>query len=957
MPSMYLILSKELIILAASDLYLKATNKRREAISDQYIFDVFPMNEGEPEHHSIGYSLQTVLATREVHTLPVTRFDTPDPENPDATVERHWLSSHTPVLNDAGGIDYIIHHTQDVTNWVTAEQKLTLSLEKERMVSAHSQQLQKRLEKLLLEVPARMAILSGPDLVYEFINQRYQRERFGGREMIGKPLAEVLPEIKSTPAYEAIRRVYQTGETFEGKELSISIVSAEGDESESYYFDLIYQARYDEKGQIDGVLSFAYDVTELVKARKVVEQKEKELKMLNSKLEEANLEILASNEEILASNEELQITNETLHLTQQRLIQLNAELEERVNIRTVELLRAQQESEHQRERLNRFFMQAPAGICVLDGKDLVFELINPPFQKLFPDRKMSGRPILEALPELKEQGIWDILQNVYETGRTFEGHERALFLAREEGGALEERYFNFIYQARLDQQNKVDGVLVFVFEVTEVVRNRRLEEQNEKRFRFLLDTMPQQVWTTSEDGSLNYVNQVVCNDFGKTAEEVIASGLESFIHPDDIAGFISRKQIALETGVEYMAEFRLLFGNGQYCWHLGRAVPLVENEKVKLWLGTNTNIEIQKSNEQKKDEFLSIASHELKTPLTSIKAFNQLMQRPVDPERLSGFIKKSSEHIFRLEKLINDLLDVTKINAGKMNYTMQEFNFKQMLLDSIESVQHTALRHRIILENAEDIVYTGDRFRLEQVLNNFLNNAIKYSPMGEKVIVNCVVQLNNIIVSVQDFGIGIAERDMHRLFERYYRVDNTAMRFEGLGLGLFIASEILKRHKGSFWIESMPDEGSTFYFRLPLSASAGTSPYSEQDKFYQDPTVSIRLNEEFGRLDVDWTGFQNLESVQHGCMRMLKMLSSSKVNKVLNDNSHVQGTWSEASDWVGQDWFPMMEKEGLRYFAWVYSPSSFSQLSAQKSVDVASGGVSIKLFTDIASAEQWINNK
>jgi signal transduction histidine kinase len=121
-----------------------------------------------------------------------------------------------------------------------------------------------------------------------------------------------------------------------------------------------------------------------------------------------------------------------------------------------------------------------------------------------------------------------------------------------------------------------------------------------------------------------------------------------------------------------------------------------------------------------------------------------------------------------------------------------------------------------VLQNAVDLNYLGDHYRLEQVLNNFLTNAIKYSPDGEKIIVDSKIENNNVIVSVQDFGIGIAKKDLDHLFDRYYRVDNTAMHFEGLGLGLFISSEILKGHKGRFWIDSEEGVGSTFYFQLPL---------------------------------------------------------------------------------------------------------------------------------------------
>jgi signal transduction histidine kinase len=221
----------------------------------------------------------------------------------------------------------------------------------------------------------------------------------------------------------------------------------------------------------------------------------------------------------------------------------------------------------------------------------------------------------------------------------------------------------------------------------------------------------------------------------------------------------------------------------------------------------------------KKDEFLSIASHELKTPLTSIKAFNQLMQRTNNIDTLKSFISKSEHNILRLDKLVGDLLDVTKINAGKMQYNMHFFDFEEMLRQTIDNVQHTSATHQLILEHHEPVKYIGDRIRIEQVVSNFLTNAIKYSPGANRVIINCYVKDEHIIVSVQDFGIGITSDDMSHLFERYHRISNASMHFEGLGLGLFICSEILNRHQGSFWIESELNAGSTFYFKLPLSTA------------------------------------------------------------------------------------------------------------------------------------------
>ena len=216
------------------------------------------------------------------------------------------------------------------------------------------------------------------------------------------------------------------------------------------------------------------------------------------------------------------------------------------------------------------------------------------------------------------------------------------------------------------------------------------------------------------------MNDVLCISLGHTAQEILEIGLPHFAHPEDLPHIFRQWEEALRSGAEYSAEYRLRFADGSYRWHLGRAVPMIEDGSISFWLGTNTDIDAQKENEQRKDEFLSIASHELKTPLTSIKSFNQLMNRVRDGQQLGLYIQKSYNNILRLEKLINDLLDVTKINAGKMIYDMQPFDFLDMVRETIENVQLTTNSHEIILNSCEPFEFKGDRLRLEQVMVNLL---------------------------------------------------------------------------------------------------------------------------------------------------------------------------------------------------------------------------------------------
>lgn len=225
--------------------------------------------------------------------------------------------------------------------------------------------------------------------------------------------------------------------------------------------------------------------------------------------------------------------------------------------------------------------------------------------------------------------------------------------------------------------------------------------------------------------------------------------------------------------------------------------------------------------EAKKDEFFNMVSHEFKTPLTNIKAINQLLEKTADKAgKTYAFILNANHSIKRLERLIEDLLDVTRINAGLIDLNIAEFNFTDALTHSIGNVQLTANRHRILLDNSINIKYLGDQFRIEQVIVNLLNNAIKYSPKADKILVKAEIAAGWVVVIVEDFGIGIAKEDIDQLFQRFYRVSKTAMLYQGVGLGLYIAAEIIKKHNGTFTIESEPGKGSRFCFSLPLNAGA-----------------------------------------------------------------------------------------------------------------------------------------
>lgn len=217
---------------------------------------------------------------------------------------------------------------------------------------------------------------------------------------------------------------------------------------------------------------------------------------------------------------------------------------------------------------------------------------------------------------------------------------------------------------------------------------------------------------------------------------------------------------------------------------------------------------------------MGIASHELKTTVTSLKGSIQILQRMSDkklpPDQLGNFIEKAARQTDKLTVLLDDLLDVTKIQAGKLQLNYTRFDACQMVKESVDEVRAQGGSHELFFHDGYGVEITADRPRLEQVVNNFLTNAIKYSPEAKKVEINCYADADNFTVEVKDFGIGIPPNKRDYLFDRFYRVQKSSAHFSGLGLGLYISAEIVKRHQGTIGMKGNDGPGSTFWFQVPV---------------------------------------------------------------------------------------------------------------------------------------------
>ena len=217
----------------------------------------------------------------------------------------------------------------------------------------------------------------------------------------------------------------------------------------------------------------------------------------------------------------------------------------------------------------------------------------------------------------------------------------------------------------------------------------------------------------------------------------------------------------------------------------------------------------------KKDEFIGLASHELKTPLASISGYLQILLRLINEERSQKFLSKAYTQVTRLTALVNDLLDVSKIEAGKLRLAEGDLDLKGIIEEAIELTDHLAGKHKInFTTNAASCLIKGDAQRIEQVVVNLLSNAIKYSPAADRVEIGLDCAEEVVKVWVKDFGPGIAGDKLKNIFARFYRIDDASPNVSGLGIGLYLCHEIITRHGGSIWAESTLGAGSTFYFTL-----------------------------------------------------------------------------------------------------------------------------------------------
>ena len=382
---------------------------------------------------------------------------------------------------------------------------------------------------------------------------------------------------------------------------------------------------------------------------------------------------------------------------------------------------------------------------------------------------------------------------------------------------------------RYNTDGSFAGFISACMDIDEQQKFREKIMESELLFKTISNASPAALWMTNKDEKNVFVSNTWLQWTGKTFEEQINRGWLSAVVEEDKEITISKFRECFAERKNFITEFRFARKEGELRWGLTEGRPYYDiNGYFAGYAGSVTDITEIKKLEERKDDFIKMASHELKTPITSIKGYVQLLLNIYDELNEEKFqasritVKSSlytiSKQVSKLTRLVSELLDLSRIESGKLELRKSEFDLGVLVEEVVQDARLTTSKHAVIINNDFEGNVYADKDRIAQVLLNLLTNAIKYSPDADNIEVYVEGNKKQAIIKVKDHGIGIDKKDQNRIFERFYRVEGKSEQtYPGFGIGLFIAAEIIQRHKGTISVESEKGNGAVFTITLPVN--------------------------------------------------------------------------------------------------------------------------------------------
>ncbi len=647
------------------------------------------------------------------------------------------------------------------------------------------------------------AIYTTNDIIIQHANNAMLAFWGKDKSIIGKPLLEAVPELEGQPFIPLLQSVLKLGVIHDGVLPATTLINSKK-QTRQYEFE--YRAIKNSTGEPYGILHTASDVTDQILGKQAIEKSEEQKQAL------AREQTL--NEELTAINEELHATNEELNYTRIHLHNLNAELEERIIKRIKDLAASE-------ARFRSLVEQAPIAIALFKSPDLIIDIANDRMLETWGKAAdIHGKPLAMAMPELKGQPFIDILRDVLASGEPYYGYERWAQIIR--NGKLVEGYFNFICQPIRDGNSNITSVLQVVSEITDQIRSRRELESAEKKLRLAIQSAGMGTWSANLD-----TDELTLDDKSKEIHGIAAN--QSVTLTESFALIQTQYRDIVESAIKNTIEQNKTFeqeyiihpkDSSRSKWLKSTGITTYNKDGKPVTLsGTILDITEQKQDEQRKNDFIGMVSHEMKTPLTTISAYLQMLLIKVNQadKATVSMLQKSNKQIERMTTLINGFLNVSRLESGKIQIDEQRFDMAELVKETEEEIRTMYNSHHFIFHPVERTLVNADRDKIEQVIHNLISNAVKYSPANSTIHIACVTVDGVARVSIKDEGIGVRAEDIPKLFERYYRVKNDLSHLvAGFGIGLYLCSEIIHRHDGKIWLESEEGKGSVFYFTLPV---------------------------------------------------------------------------------------------------------------------------------------------
>ncbi|MCD0488973.1 PAS domain-containing protein [Pedobacter sp. MC2016-14] len=721
--------------------------------------------------------------------------------------------------------------------------------------------------EILTHTQTATAVHIGEEATIRFANQAMIDIWGKDRSVIGKTLEEALPELKGQPFIGMFARVWREGLTIKGTDTPANL-TIEG-KLITIYFDFEYRAILDKKGKTICILHTAVDVTERFKKQNAEQQTAlvqeflAREQRLNEQLANSNEELAATNEELSAALEELRVSNEQLMQTKAGLRLLNEQLEQRVEERLKIIAELNTRLEVSAEELNKSNQELAAANEELTATVEELASSNHELHATYDQLKIS-QDETELAINAASLGTFDLdprtgkfagnqqLRDWFglEPSDQIELHIATQVIAPEDRDKVTEAinmaldpksgghystYYTIINpidprprivqakgKALFDDKGKATRLSGVLQDVTQQVQSA--QEISEANTRMNIAIEAGSLGSTEVDLA---TGQMQCNEqfkkfFGRTKDQ-------PFTYPDLFAAILPEYRervrelvtIAKENRSVYQAQYQVCWPDGSIHWisaH-GRARYDQHGKAIKM-VGLISDITEAKADEQRKNDFIGMVSHELKTPLTSLNGYVQLLQRKAQSQGDNFSIQaleKANNQLKKMTGMINSFLNVSRLESGKINIEKKEFDLTLLIAELESEFNYTDHNHQLIYLPCGEILVSADRDKIGHVVSNLISNAVKYSPGGTNITITCSSNERNILVSVADQGNGISKNDQPHLFERYYRVSDQPSSISGFGIGLYLCAEIIERHNGKIWVESEPGAGSTFYFSLPIS--------------------------------------------------------------------------------------------------------------------------------------------